>query len=238
MLPKPNEDDGIAQSLADTPVASIEQDPSSITSDSESARTSPQIRTPSLSLSPPPSTSPRTGASEAVGSSGVRRGRDVGGIDEKLQGMHLSGSFSMSKVADAIDDVAHSVDSRGNSFLSPEPSTEIGAASSPSRSPRRRRSSSRVEEGPHDIRDENLTNDRFHDVAFQSTFGEAKNLMSELCNTLGSSSLRYEPDSIMQHLYEQANQLSRFECPPTRTVGFVGDSGVGKFVFRQPPSFS
>lgn len=237
MPPKANEGDGRAQSLADTPIASIEQDPSSITSDSESARTSPRIRTPSLSLSPPPSTSPRTCTNETIGSKGARRGHDVGGIDAKLQGMQLSDSFSMSKVANAIDDVAHGVDSRENSFLSPEPPTDIGAASSPRRSSRRKRSSSRVEEGIHDVRDENPANDRFHDAAFQSTFCEAKKLMSELCNTLGSSSLRYEPDSIMQHLYEHANRLARFECPPTRTVGFVGDSGVGKFVFCEPPTF-
>ncbi|KAF4487271.1 Nuclear GTPase SLIP-GC [Colletotrichum fructicola Nara gc5] len=52
--------------------------------------------------------------------------------------------------------------------------------------------------------------------------------MSRLARVLGSSPLHIDPDSAIKRLHKRARDLSRFQCPPTRTVGFVGDSGVGK----------
>ena len=54
--------------------------------------------------------------------------------------------------------------------------------------------------------------------------------MASLAQTLASSEpeLHHEPDSVMRRLHRETEKLSRFECPATRTVGFVGDSGVGK----------
>ena len=51
--------------------------------------------------------------------------------------------------------------------------------------------------------------------------------MAQLARVLGSSALHLEPDSTMRTLRERADELARFRCPPTRTVGLVGDSGVG-----------
>ncbi|RSM10793.1 hypothetical protein CEP52_003372 [Fusarium oligoseptatum] len=45
---------------------------------------------------------------------------------------------------------------------------------------------------------------------------------------LGSSSLHNSPESTIHRLHDEAGELARFEYPSTRTVGFVGDSGVGK----------
>jgi hypothetical protein len=52
--------------------------------------------------------------------------------------------------------------------------------------------------------------------------------MFELVDVLGSSAVHHEPDSVMQRLHGQAQGLAQFQCPSTRTVGFVGDSGAGK----------
>lgn len=52
--------------------------------------------------------------------------------------------------------------------------------------------------------------------------------MDNLSNVLATNQLHNEPDSTMKRLYQEAQQLSTFTCPETRTVGFVGDSGVGK----------
>lgn len=78
------------------------------------------------------------------------------------------------------------------------------------------------------MKDEELPHDRFHHPDVQSAFLEAKTLMSRLGRVLGSNPLHIDPDSAIKRLYKRAKDLSRFQCPPTRTVGFVGDSGVGK----------
>ncbi|KAK2760545.1 hypothetical protein CKAH01_05231, partial [Colletotrichum kahawae] len=83
-------------------------------------------------------------------------------------------------------------------------------------------------EAPHDVKDEDLPDDRFHHPDVQNAFVEAKALMSRLARVLGSSPLHIDPDSAIKRLHKRAEDLSRFQCPSTRTVGFVGDSGVGK----------
>jgi hypothetical protein len=51
--------------------------------------------------------------------------------------------------------------------------------------------------------------------------------MSELTGVLGSSHILVDPDSAMQRFHKEAKDLAQFQCPSSRTVGFVGDSGVG-----------
>ncbi|GKT70745.1 tat pathway signal sequence [Colletotrichum tofieldiae] len=96
------------------------------------------------------------------------------------------------------------------------------------RAPRRSRAGSRTSLVPHDVRDEEPPPNRFHDSAVQGAFGDAKALMARLVGVLESSPLHESPDSTIERLHRQARELSCFECPSTRTVGFVGDSGVGK----------
>jgi hypothetical protein len=106
-------------------------------------------------------------------------------------------------------------------------SSAVGNSSSQRRASRRR-SSSRTNASPHNVMDEEPPNDRFHEPTFQQAFFDAKRFMSELTDVLSSSSIHNEPDSTMRQLHEEAQKLARFQCPSTRTVGFVGDSGVGK----------
>jgi putative ribosome biogenesis GTPase RsgA len=52
--------------------------------------------------------------------------------------------------------------------------------------------------------------------------------MSNIQGVLGSSNIHEGSESTMRKLHEEAEKLAAFEYPATRTVGFVGDSGVGK----------
>lgn len=112
-------------------------------------------------------------------------------------------------------------------LLQPRPSA---SSSGPQQPPtgRNRRSSSRVNFQPHNVREEKPPQDRFHEPAFQQAFRNAKALMGSLAGVLGSSSRHLEPDSAIQHLRQTAQNLATFQCPPTRVVGLVGDAGVGK----------
>lgn len=77
--------------------------------------------------------------------------------------------------------------------------------------------------------DEEPPEDDFNDPAFQRSFTKTRKLMASLEKTLGSSDIHLEPDSTIRRLRETARKLAQFHCPPTRTVGFVGDSGVGMY---------
>ncbi|KAI1045821.1 hypothetical protein LB505_014328 [Fusarium chuoi] len=103
--------------------------------------------------------------------------------------------------------------------LSPEPRRRNGT-------PRRRRSSTGAVQ-QHDVADEELPDDAFHSPEFQSAFRDAKQLMSNIQSVLGSSNVHEGSESTMRKLHEEAGELAAFEYPATRTVGFVGDSGVG-----------
>ncbi|KAI1198494.1 hypothetical protein F5X97DRAFT_148310 [Nemania serpens] len=92
---------------------------------------------------------------------------------------------------------------------------------------RRRRSSSVVAE-PYNIRDEAPTKDPFNAAPFQSALRDAKMLMGELADVLGSEKSHHEPGPKISRFYTKAQELNGSEFPPKRMVGFVGDSGTGK----------
>ncbi|KAJ4218572.1 hypothetical protein NW759_008465 [Fusarium solani] len=136
-----------------------------------------------------------------------------------------NGIDNLSDVAEAVDRVARGSDSRAVS-LTPEPTSS--RAGTPRQRGRSRRSSSGVDRLPHNVLDEELPQDAFHSPEFQQAFRDAKQLMSTVEGVLGSSSLHNSPESTIRRLHTEAGELARFEYPSTRTVGFVGDSGVGK----------
>ncbi len=110
---------------------------------------------------------------------------------------------------------------------SPSPHRSKGHANRSPRSAHRRRSSSRLETTPHDVADEEPPHAPFHEPEFQQAFADAKKLVGDLASVLASSSLHREADSRIRALYQQAIDLSHFQSPIARTVGLVGDSGVG-----------
>lgn len=127
-----------------------------------------------------------------------------------------------------MDELARSVENvmvmppGRSSFLSPTPEPRTSGAG-------RRRSSSRLNsDPPYDVRNEQLPEDRFNNPAVQEAFVKAKELMGDLASVLGSGTLHLESSTSVNSLHRRARELSQFQCPPTHTVGFVGDSGVGK----------
>lgn len=216
----------------DRVIPSIEQDFDETVTDDSSTSRNTRILTPSVSLTPPPNRGHQAGSPNSVqarGQPATRGSNGIGSVDAHLGNMRLSSpisSLSMAAVSNAIDNVARGHDSRANSSLEPRSSGSLSP--SPGRQgPHRRRSSSRANVEIYNVSDEKPPNDRFHDPVFQQAFGDAKRLMQELADTLESSALYVDPDSTMQRLHQQAKELAGFQCPSSRTVGFVGDSGAG-----------
>ncbi|KAF3809574.1 hypothetical protein GCG54_00012860 [Colletotrichum gloeosporioides] len=137
-----------------------------------------------------------------------------------------SGELGMAELRQALPSVSVTTANQGPEASSPV--FGLRQTSLSPRPPRRSRRVSRTNQAPHDVKDEELPHDRFHHPDVQNAFLEAKTLMSRLARVLGSSPLHVDPDSAIKRLHKRAKDLSRFQCPPTRTVGFVGDSGVGK----------
>ncbi|KAK8079217.1 hypothetical protein PG994_003024 [Apiospora phragmitis] len=231
------ESHGRPRAFSGTVLPSIEPIPRDAAEDRSSDTASTHARTPSVSLTPPTSSegshggarvSPRPrAASAALGDDG-----DIGSIDARLQHMSISNpttakAMGMSELADALNNISAEANNRSARLLTPEAQQSTTATPLPP-SGCRRRSSSRINVEVYDVRDEKAPNDRFSEPTFQSAFRDARRVMSDLKDTLESSSLHIDPDSTMKRLHQEAKTLSNFHCPPSRTVGFVGDSGVGK----------
>ncbi|KAK0707804.1 hypothetical protein B0H67DRAFT_647946 [Lasiosphaeris hirsuta] len=110
----------------------------------------------------------------------------------------------------------------------PSPSADPVEKSPKPRGDRRRKSSPRASSARHSVRDEEPPEDRFYHPEFQRAFGDARVLMARLAGVLGSSDLHLEPDSTIRALRQRAGKLANFQCPSSRVVGLVGDTGVGK----------
>jgi hypothetical protein len=157
-----------------------------------------------------------------------QRDRGLSSVDAGLQDLQLSDPYRMSEIAHAICEVYTPESSPARSLLSPDPTNHAASPTPSRRSPLQHRSSSRVPEDMHRVSDEEPPNDRFHQHDFQASFADTKALMLDLTKTLRSSDLSNEQDSVMKKLHERGKGLAEYECPQTRIVGFVGDSGVGK----------
>lgn len=124
----------------------------------------------------------------------------------------------MSEIGAAIDDLAQGIGSpraSGSLIVSP-----------PRHS--RRRSTPRPEPVIHRVEDEEPPDDEFHSLAFQRRLSQARSMLQGLTRVLSSSPIHIEPDSNIKRHHEEAETLSDFRPRSTRTVGLVGDSGVGK----------
>lgn len=80
----------------------------------------------------------------------------------------------------------------------------------------------------HRVEDEVIPDDPFQNERFQDALKRSKELMVKLDGDLSRSSLVGEQDSVIRRLHDRVQDLAGFQCPATRTVGFVGDSGVGE----------
>ncbi|KAK1566032.1 uncharacterized protein LY79DRAFT_529529, partial [Colletotrichum navitas] len=231
----------------DEPLPSIEgQDESPTETSSSSERISDtstgRARTPSVSVSPPSSTSPSSALNLSPGTSPRRVGSpledggEAASIAARLNGLDLGASPSrlgMSDVRDAIADIADGLGVRTPSRRQRQTTTvspDAGGSLLGLRLPtdRRSRAGSRASLILHDVRDEEPPPNHFHNPAVQGAFGDAKALSARLAGVLEGSPLHASADSTIKRLHRRARELANFQCPSTRTVGFVGDSGVGK----------
>ena len=135
-------------------------------------------------------------------------------------------AFSMAGLTAAIDNVEAGGDS-ATPLLDPGSQSPRASTGATNRA-RRRRSSSQRNNASHDVRDEEMPPEPFHEPVFQQAFADTKRVASRLADVLSGSSLIHEPDSTIRSIREKALHLSVFQPPSTRTIGFVGDSGVGK----------
>lgn len=182
------------------------------------ARRSP---TPSVSISPPPSLTAATRSSVAV-SDAERTGLTAGlqdlGLASGQSSLQPRDGLDMREIGAAIDDLVQDVGTpRASGSLVVSPPGHL-----------RRRSSPRPEPVIHRVEDEEPPDDEFHSLAFQRRLFQAKIMLQRLTRVLSSNPIHVEPDSNIKRRHEEAESLRDFRPLSVRTVGLVGDSGVGK----------
>ncbi|CAI7660451.1 unnamed protein product [Penicillium crustosum] len=80
----------------------------------------------------------------------------------------------------------------------------------------------------NDIRDETLPPAPIYNNRLQDGLKAVKGHLASLASTMRLSELTQDQSTSLYTLYKQTEKMSRFQYPVTRTVGFIGDSGVGK----------
>lgn len=140
------------------------------------------------------------------------------GLRTEQSSQQPNSGLDMRDLGVAINDLAQSEGTpRGSASLVVSPSRHS-----------RRRSSPRPEPVIHQVEDEELPDDEFHHTDFQRRLSQARSMLQNLTTVLSSGSIHFEPDSAIKRIHEEARSLSKFQPLATRTVGLVGDSGVGK----------
>ena len=80
----------------------------------------------------------------------------------------------------------------------------------------------------HRVSDEDPPSDAARSIDYERALEKCRSVMSDIEVALRGSHLHIEQDSSIRMLYQLASSLASFQYPLKRTVGFVGDSGVGK----------
>ncbi|CAG9972550.1 unnamed protein product [Clonostachys byssicola] len=205
---------------ADTPIPSIETDSWVRDSSEETESSIGRLRTPSVSISPPP---------DAL-SNGVRS--ESLGLESQMQTMRLASKDKDKRGLSAgFTDLLHAVDAAEREPTQPVSITPAPRPdpSTPRRARRRSgRSPSASYSTRHNVHEEPLPEDIFHSPAFQQALRDAKSLTADLKAVMDDAPLLHDHESTISKLHEEAVKLSSFEYPTSRRIGFVGDSGVGK----------
>lgn len=77
------------------------------------------------------------------------------------------------------------------------------------------------------IREEPLPDAPVFNRRLQDSLKEVKGGLAVLADTMRFSELNQDHSSALHALFKQTKKMSMFEYPVTRTVGFIGESGVG-----------
>lgn len=80
---------------------------------------------------------------------------------------------------------------------------------------------------PSDIREEPLPAAPVYNHRLQTGLKEVKGELASLADMMALSELKQDQSTDLHSLFERTKRMSVFEYPETRTVGFIGDSGVG-----------
>lgn len=78
-----------------------------------------------------------------------------------------------------------------------------------------------------DIREEELPPAPVYKSRLQDGLKDVKRELGVLADMMGISPLSEKQSSDLYALYRDTKEMSMFKYPDTRTVGFIGDSGVG-----------
>ncbi|KAL2829504.1 hypothetical protein BDW59DRAFT_142167 [Aspergillus cavernicola] len=80
----------------------------------------------------------------------------------------------------------------------------------------------------YNVREEELPQAPIYDIRLQNSLRNVRGQLAGLAQCMSGRELVRNPRSTFYELYEQTLGASRFAYPTTRTVGFIGDSGMGK----------
>jgi hypothetical protein len=80
----------------------------------------------------------------------------------------------------------------------------------------------------YNMRYERLPDLPIYNSDLQSNLSSTKTGLQDVYNILNGHSLASQEGSIIQGLCQEAEDVSSFNYEDVRTVGFIGDSGVGK----------
>jgi hypothetical protein len=84
---------------------------------------------------------------------------------------------------------------------------------------------------PHDVREEKQLDNVFEQPEVQKALSDTKSLMRKMADTMSQSQISLDESSTLHRLEREAARLAAYRSPASRTVGFVGDSGVGRFCY-------
>lgn len=194
----------------DDPIPSIEAvDPVPYAS---TALVRARYRTPSVSLTPPPSSEDATSRSDSLEvNTNFEQDGSRDSITNRLANVRITNNVDTSQVAPAI----HSDHGENEATLLPE------------RASRRSRRSSSIRP-PHVVENEVPTSDVFNQVPIQRALEDARTLAATLATALSSGTIHTDANSYLHRLHTEALECADFRNPSTRTIGFVGESGAGK----------
>ncbi|GMF67909.1 unnamed protein product [Aspergillus oryzae] len=80
----------------------------------------------------------------------------------------------------------------------------------------------------YNVRCERLPSAPIYNAGLQEILRDIKSQLSALQNDMNRCSLSRDRGSDLFQLHEKVRMLNELDCPETRTVGFIGNSGVGK----------
>ncbi|KAK9642093.1 hypothetical protein HCH54_007536 [Aspergillus fumigatus] len=91
-----------------------------------------------------------------------------------------------------------------------------------------RESNNNNEDFLYNIRQEELPPVPIYDIRLQIALRRVRGKLVDLAQVMNRCELAQDPTTAFHKLYNETLEASRFAYPATRTVGFIGDSGMGK----------